>query len=517
MKLAILEQRHPSYDDKLWRRYHALYAGGKAFRDIIHEFLLQNDVEPGTTYERRKKEACYRSYVGPIADFYAAALFGSPLVMRPKDNAGEVVQADDFYGELKEDCCGDGTDLVDFLRHRFISSLIRGLSWWLVDLPSDDGVPPASRVEWEDRGLGRAYLSPLDSEQVLDWECDVRGRLLWATVHSIRSLRDDPRGSRTMLRATWNIYDRTSVETFSIDFDPAKQVLSPEMDIPSFGVQAHGFREVPLVRMQCPRGMWLVDRVADAQTEHFRLSSALGWSMRRTCYAQPVFKIKDRLSPPVMGPGYGIFLDVDESVEWAAPSAEPFETIMRAIAAQKDEIYRVTHQMAAGVDNNAAAVGRSGESKSADAAATEVCLDAYASMVRESVEKTYQLLSDGRGEDYSWSVEGLDSYDLEAAVDTVTVATQVQLLGVPSQTFKAELMAHVAERVLPRLDQQTKDKIREEIEQGVESEAEMAELMSENHDGAEAMGSAGQGGPPGAAPRRGANASRPAANGAPRN
>lgn len=485
-----LDQKHPDYDADTWDRYWALYKGGKTFRANVAKFLPKNELEPEKTYGLRKRAACYRSYVGPVVDYFAAALFTSAPIARAKDSKGEpVADVDQFYSDWKEDADGNGCDFHDFLRARFRDMLVRERAWWLVEMPADpewEALPEEmrDRADWRKRGLDRACLRALKAQDVFDWECDDRGRILWAITFSRTTARKSPTAGRNRVRDEWTVYDETHVETFAIEY-AANKKPSENDDIPSEGRREHGFKRTPLVPMPAPDGLWLLDRVHDAQVEHFNLSSGLGWAIRRTCYAMPVFAIRDRKHPPEMGTGYYLMIGENDKMEWAAPPSAPFDTIATEVKSQKDEIYRVAQQMALGVENNAAAVGRSADSKTADASATMTCLHAYAAPVRQAAEFTYELLSEGRGEsdEYRWSIEGLDKFNLADAALAVANATQANMLDIPSRTFKRELHKNTADALLPGIDQKTRDIIHKEIEKGVEAESELRDVMKETeHD-----------------------------------
>lgn len=132
--------------------------------------------------------------------------------------------------------------------------------------------------------------------------------------------------------------------------------------------------------------------------------------------------------------------------------------------------------MAQGVDNNAAAVGRFGESKQADASATEVLLGVYGALVREAAEQTYDLLSDvrGDGETITWSIEGLDSFSLADPV-LLAEASAAATSQVKSSTLSRELAYRLADALLPGMEQGTRDAIRREIDESAEAEAKAAE------------------------------------------
>jgi hypothetical protein len=129
----------------------------------------------------------------------------------------------------------------------------------------------------------------------------------------------------------------------------------------------------------------------------------------------PYFFLRNPKQPPVQGSGYYGILGADDRVEWPAPSDVSYDVLERRIAALKDEIHRVAVQMSRGVDNNAAAVGRSGESKQADDSATEIVLEAYGRPVKDAYEETFEMISFARDDDTEWSVAGMDSYDVADA------------------------------------------------------------------------------------------------------
>jgi hypothetical protein len=137
--------------------------------------------------------------------------------------------------------------------------------------------------------------------------------------------------------------------------------------------------------------------------------------------------------------------------------------------------------MALGVENNAAAVGRSAESKASDAESTRVVLVAFSRIVKETIEYTLDLIAAARGESVRWSVEGLDDF---AAMDIDAFLNQLALLkdkvgSIPSRTFAVQANQRLAESLLRDADEKTKAKIRQEIEAGTTDPAEDAKLERE--------------------------------------
>ena len=507
MKIDLLNQKHPTYQPDVWERYDALYRGGEAFRAIIKKLLPKNPQEPQDVYKCRQAEAHYCGYVGPIVDFFAAKLFSSAPRIEAKKrssapaataSSANTTQTDPFYGAFKEDVDTIGTDLVDFARQRFVSALVKGRSWCRVAMPDPGDQAPANQAQYEERQLGRASLVALDNEDVIDWEIDEQGRLLWAITHKIEQRRDDPfAGGRAKVRETWQFFDREIVRTFIAEYLPTERRNTVEaLELPR---RAHGFKQVPLIpcgfvgvggldvtiegqqqrlSSSALEGFWLLARVADTQIEHFRLLSALSWNLKRTCYAMPVFQVEDKNSPPTMGAGYYIMIGMEEKFSWAGPPTEHLAALQADVAAKKDEIYRVANQMAQGVDNNAAAVGRSGQSKSVDDRAAETCLRVYGAVAKAWMERVYDLVSEARGEDLVWSVSGLDVFNIADATTVVANATQIKMLAIPSKTAKKENYARVIEAAFPNLPQEKKDAMLDEIDKGVDAEPDEADIVT---------------------------------------
>ena len=465
MRISELNCTHESYDAEVWRDYDALYEGGQKFRCRVTRFLKQNPLEPAQVYTDRCSVAHYRSYLGPVVDYFSAFLFTSQIAIRAQV-AGEPVEPDEYYARFKEACDGHHTDLADFLRARFTRALVDGCALWMVEKPRASAV--RSKAEWREQGLGDAILKPLDREALLDWFVDESGAMLWCVVRHVETYRPRP-GAKQIVRTTWRIYDQTTVTVYrherAIDepLDTSKEAALVEQ-------YSHGFQEIPLVTLRVPVGLWVANRIESPQREHFALSNAHTWGIRKTCFATPVFHVEDDARPPRMGAGYYLMIGVNERMEWAAPPSVAFDAISREVDAQRDEIYRIVHQMALGVDNNAATIGRSGESKAVDASSTKVVLAAYGACVREAVEETYELLTQARGEDYTWSIEGLDKYDAADVASLVDAVSKAILLDIPSPTFHREVRKRAALSLVSDTSQQVKDRIVQEIEKNTPDE-----------------------------------------------
>lgn len=180
-----------------------------------------------------------------------------------------------------------------------------------------------------------------------------------------------------------------------------------------------------------------------------------------------VFNAENPESEPtkITGAGYMHTIGKDEKISFVAPDTAPFDVIANQIKAQKDEIHRIAQQMANSVDNSAAALGRSGDSKAADASATEICLLAYGDVVKDAIEELYELISDGRGDTgVTFSIEGMTHFKLSDVSIMLDNAGKASTFIAQSPTLGRELAKQVAEYLLPGANQQVKDAIRAEID-----------------------------------------------------
>lgn len=468
VRYDALSTRNPGVDHGLLARYQALYEGGETFRAMIPDFMPMNPLEPTRFYALRKKSAFYRSYVGPIVDFFAAQLFAASFIVRANSVDGsEFVDADGFYGAFKEDCDGSGSDLASFMRARFTEALVQGASWILAELPSDGGQPAVDAAEWAARNLGRSTVKGLGPCDVLDWETGDDGQLDWAITYSCEYKRPDPSMARSIKTERWRLYTRDMVRTYELVGDPKKRKVTSATEVPLVDERPHRFTRVPLIPVRLPAGLWVMARCADAQVEHFRQSSALSWATRQACYPMAVFNAENPESEPtkITGAGYMHTIGKDEKISFVAPDTAPFDVIANQIKAQKDEIHRIAQQMANSVDNSAAALGRSGDSKAADASATEICLLAYGDVVKDAIEELYELISDGRGDTgVTFSIEGMTHFKLSDVSIMLDNAGKASAFIAKSPTLGRELAKQAAEYLLPGANQQVKDAIRAEID-----------------------------------------------------
>ncbi len=474
--------RSDSCDDNEARDLYALYEGNREFERRLTRFLLQRPREPGIQYDVRCKEYQYINYMGEILDHFSTMLFTSKPVaiafdVDDKGIKGEqVLDLDSYYNRLREDVDLSGRDIDAFFLDRATEAMILGKSWIAIETPGNIN-DATNRHEFESQGLGDCWLRALCHNSVLDWETDGSGNLEWVLYHSSSSKRVSLSGGRDRVTETWTHYTTENVDTYQITY-PRNERPAPKTEVPLIDSKPHNFGCCPVVCLELPVAQHIAARLKSPQLAHFRAINGNAWGLSQTCYATPIAKVADQesFSEMIMGAGHGIVIGVDEDYDWIAPPGAHFVALEKNISSLKDEIHRIAYQMHLGVENNAASVGRTAESKSVDAEATRVALTAYGRVVKACIERVYDMISSVRGDKMVWDIAGLDDF---AGVDTgglITLCTDLTAAGgVPSKTFNTRLKIKLAESILPDLDEETKADIRQEITDGIEAEPSQEE------------------------------------------
>jgi len=324
--------------------------------------------------------------------------------------------------------------------------------------------------------MAQPTLYKLCPEQVTNWRKDERGEYEWLVEHQVSEGLLRFQDTDVTVTETWTLWEPTGATRWQVSYyrdrPPPDDYVVPEIDAPkSFGV-------IPVKSLVLPDHLWLMNVIGDTCLEHFRVQNALSYLQRMAAYTMPVFNVKNKRNPPKMGTGYFVMIGLEEKMQWAGPPTDPMVALEARLSVLKDEIYRVATQMARGVDNNAAAIGRSGLSKQADASATERVLAAYGELVCEALEDTYQTISAARNDGLTISVKGMDAYDLADSATLIANAATTQTLGIPSKQYRIEKYKKIVRAELSHLSEESMKTIDQEIEAGVTDEPEVGSTMN---------------------------------------
>lgn len=454
-----ITHEHPEYAAKraMWRQYRDLYAGGAQFIGKADQYLVRRQKEPGDVYVERLSRSFYENYVGSIVDWYTATLFRREPGLNFEGNSEPSKK---FFGVFAEDCDRKGTNLTEFFRRQFVEALVCGKSYVLVDFPRLNG-PVGNRAEEDERGASRAYLVSYAADELINWSYDDYGQYQWVVLRT-QSLRKDKLEDAGWWKQTrWVYYDKEKYRIYEQVEEGPKQ---GHVEVVAEG--RHGLAKqarVPLVELRVSEGLWLLNKAASLQLEHFNKSNALGWALTMGLFAMPVI-YSERDWNQVMGESYYIQLGPQDRFGWTEPQGTVYQIAADNLTRLQEEIYRVCYVSHAGgaLSGNAS---QSGVSKQRDYAITQEVLRAYGDAVKDSMKRVLRAVEAAREDGLSIDVSGMDEFDIGDYGTELEDAQQLLSLGIHSATLKKQVFKKLAFQFLCDVRQEVKDRIGREIDQ----------------------------------------------------
>lgn len=456
-----INREHPEYTawKTVWPRYRDLYVGGEQFIGHADLYLIPRQRELAEVYQERVSRAFYENYIGSIIDWYAATLFRREpmLTFEGKDDGARR-----YFNELAGDCDRRGSTLSDFFRRQVIETLVAGRSYVAVDFPRG-AKAPGSRAEEEALGLSRGYLCEYPAESVINWQRDEKGEFEWVVLRGERLVSDEPGPAMKRLRQ-WIRYDRRSYQIYRQEARGERAAAPELVDEGLHGLARLG--RVPVFEFSMGEGMWLMNKSASLQLEHFNKSNALAWALTMGLFSMPVI-YSDAEFKQLMGDSYYVKLGKDDRFGWTEPEGHVFEIALKNIDRLKDEIYRVCYAMnqAGGTLSKNSAM--TGWSKQRDYLVTQEVLRGFGDKVKDTLKTLLRTLAAARQDEIGIDVAGLDEFDIGEFTGELDDAERLLKLGIPSKTLRSQVQKKVAMKYLCDANQETKDRIAQEIDAGL--------------------------------------------------
>ncbi|MBV9269076.1 MAG: hypothetical protein JO061_23095 [Acidobacteriaceae bacterium] len=452
-----IDREHADFRRKkaTWQMYRDLYAGGEQFKLRAGAYLLPRQKEPLDVYSERLSRVFYQNYVGSIIDWYASTLFRRALSLQLE---GGTVRERAFLSEFADDCDRRGTTLGNFFRRCLIDALVTGQSHILVDFPRADRLP-ANRAEEDASGLSRAYLLRYSAEDLINWSCDEQGEYEWIVLRqsSQKQLRVD---SPELVEETrWQYYDR---EQFRVYRRLSYGEKSGAIELIAQGPHAlMAARRIPMITLRVSDGLWLMNKAAHLQLEHFNKSNALGWAITMGLFAMPVI-YSDREWNQIVGESYYVQLGPQDRFGWAEPDGKVYQIAAANLETLKEEIYRVSYLSQASGEM-IGGHAQSAASKQLDFTITEEVLRAYGSAVKECAARVMNAVTTARKDNVAVSIAGLDEVDITDFGTELGDAKSLMQMGIESPTLKRQVLQGLALKYLSDARQDVKDQIAREI------------------------------------------------------
>lgn len=451
-----INREHPEYVAKktMWAKYRDLYAGGEQFRANASEYLVPRNKEPKEVYFERLNRVFYENYIGSIIDWYSASLMRrEPVLLFEGNNES----AKHFFNAFAEDCDLKGTNFTEFFRQQFVRTLVYGKSYMVVDFPRLAGMAK-TRAEEDAIGRSRAFLVDYSPEEVINWSHDPDGHLEWAIIRTkyLRQSKVTDEGWKKETR--WIYYDREGFQLFRQEAEGGPVELADE--------GPHGLASlcrVPLFEVRISEGLWLMNKAALLQLEHFNKSNALSWALTMGLFAMPVV-YSDREWNQMVGESYYIQLGTNDRFGWTEPEGHVYQLAADNLVRLKDEIYRVCYLMSQAADNRVGNLGQSAASKQRDFSITQEVLRAFGDAVKESMKQVLRAIVAARQDGLTIDVSGLDEFDIGDFTNDLDDASKLLELGIGSDTLKKQLFKKLAFKYFCDARQEIKNQIAREID-----------------------------------------------------
>ena len=224
---------------------------------------------------------------------------------------------------------------------------------------------------------------------------------------------------------------------------------------------------VPLSTLQLSDGLWLMNKAAQPQLEHFNKSNALGWAITMGLFAMPVI-YSDREWNQIVGESYFIQLGPNDRFGWTEPDGKVYQIAAANLETLKEEIYRVCYLSQASGEMTGGHA-QSAVSKQIDFTITQEVLRAYGTAVKDLVGAILTAIGEARQDGVQISVTGMDEVDITDFGTELQQAANLLALGITSPTLKRQVFQRLALKYLSDARQEVKDQITREIEAQVVS------------------------------------------------
>ncbi len=169
------------------------------------------------------------------------------------------------------------------------------------------------------QGRSRAYLVGYNADEVINWSYDQHGELEWVVIRTSFLKQDGVKTFGWKRETRWVYYDRERFEIYERRGGEQQTIELTDQGNHGFA----GIRRVPVFELRVSEGLWLTNKIALLQLEHFNKSNALGWALTMGLFAMPVIYSEKEFSQ-ITGESYYLQLGPEDKFGWTEPSGNVF-------------------------------------------------------------------------------------------------------------------------------------------------------------------------------------------------
>lgn len=453
-----IEREHAEYQAQraLFIKYNDLYVGGEQFIANGSSYLIARQNEASDVYQERLARVFYENYVGSIIDWYATTLFRREPVILCE---GLGTAGLSFYSRFADDCDLRGSTLSDFFRRQLIESLVCRRSYIVVEFPRAE-TRPRTKAEEEALGISRAYLNHYPALALTNYERNERGEFDWVVLRTERTVAAGSKGEPSVIQR-WVRYDRQRFAVYETRSGGDGKKECTLLDEGEHGLAT--LNRVPVYELGVSDGMWLMNKTASLQLEHFNKSNALSWALTNGLFAMPVV-YSERPFEQTVGESYYMQLGPQDRFGWTEPEGHVYEIALRNIDRLKEEIYRVSYLLSQAGGSMSKDSALTGLSKQRDYTITQEVLRGYGDTVKDVIKQVLRAIAAVRGDEVAIDVAGMDEFDVGDFSNELEDAERLLALGINSPTMKTQIFKKLAMKYLCDVRQEVKNQIAVEID-----------------------------------------------------
>lgn len=493
LKYKQLKHTNEEYSAERILKNRLLFQGGQEILDNAKLFIKKG-LETSLAYDAKLTHACYKNNFGNIINDFSATLFTHQVLIHPTIDDVEKTEKqledikDSIYSKFESDADNKGNSFNYVLSEHLITSMYQTHAYIGVDFPKPQDKPENKLIE-EKEGLDKPYCFLIPTEAVLDWACDDYGNfdfiVLKKEYNSRKNITDDP----TIKTVEFKIWQKLDNGTIEYGVYSAKETkgnrINDETDFNLDDENVTDFKDIPVICLELPSQLHIGSLIGTLATSCFSRYTDLLFAESQALVAIPFLKMgaefpsddslseigsnpnrKNDIRQQLINKGFAVG-GPDDELEFKEPNGAAYSIVYGQIQDDIDAMYHIVNQMGNSVSQNSNIQSRSGVSKIMDQQAKEHALSAYGYVVKQVALKIYYLISEAKNEDIVWAAHGLDNYHLEDRDLLIKEAAQINLINIPSDTFKTLYLTETAIKLLETESPGQAEIIKEEIKKGL--------------------------------------------------
>jgi hypothetical protein len=504
-----LKITHPDYNKELIIKNELLYEGGQKLSAHADLFLPRDSDESDEFYAERCSTA-YDPIFNNTLERFKALLFSTPMTIVPSAVTNDPAtkskalpsDLEDFLHEFERNCDGKGTSLHNFTKQAFLTALKQSHALTMVDFPRIAKEAKASNYQGQlDNGELNGYLVDVPLCNVINWQRDELGNLLWLTIFVEQQFRVGPLEPLKCLYRWTTVALENGVVVLHVyekvlNLDE-NETLEDEDEVPEVDTVKTSFPELNIAEMCMSPGLALGNIIGPACEQLFRTDSIINAAAQRNViFSLPILMAGNnmnaaagdgrrainitQMNPNRFGQGPQV---AQKQGGWMLignqDDAKMLESEGKGLAALQEQkkviIERINasvHQVAQNIQARGTQNALSAAAKQEDRRDTEIILNEFKLVVETYVLKIISLLLSLRKQTtVSLHMEGLN---VEDDIDRDQILKEVQAYGQfpQAEIFKVNFQYNAAIGLLgDDLDDDDKVELRSQIEDSVKKEA----------------------------------------------